>query len=244
MGLNYVADFDSIKINDVSSDELGLYFDYLDVPPMAHQRRTRWSTRRDEDGFSADDTYENIIWPFACYTFMNENYYNSAIYQYFAEAKKLEISRLPGYHYKVVDIQLSAPEQLLGGKRIAYKGTFELSPFRYANNNNPVAITNGATFEYNGTRYGKPIISGTSAASQELIITCTHGNTQDRLSIANCTAGETLYIDTERKIVHNGTSIILNRVDGVYPTLQPGNNSITWEGTFNNVQIVKNRRSY
>lgn len=244
MALGFVADFDSIKIDDVSSDELGLYFDYLEVPPMPHQRRTKWSTKRDEDGFSADDTYENVTWPFSCYSFFDANYYNSAVYAYFANAKKLELSRLPGYHYRVVDIQLAAPEQVLGGKRIAYKGVFELSPFKYANTNTPITVTNNQTVEYSGTRYGKPIISGVSGASQELIITSTHGTTQDRLSIRNCTAGETIYIDTERKIVHDGTNILFNRVDGAYPTLQPGDNAIAWEGTFNNVQIIRNRRSY
>lgn len=243
MGLSFTADDDKIVLDGVSSDAMGLYFDYLEVPPMAQQRKTKWSTRRDEDGFSNDDTYENLSYPFSCFTFMNDDYYNSAIYRYFAEAKKLEIARLPDWYYKIVDVRL-ASEQILGGKRIGYKGTFELSPFRYKVDNDPVTINNNATITYNGTRYGKPVIFGVSGTAQDLIVNCTHNNVQERLTILNCQAGETIYIDTERKIVHDGTNILFNRVDGVYPTLQTGENTISWDGQFSSAQLIKNERGY
>lgn len=244
MGLSFTSDTDYIKIDGVSSDTVGLYFDYLEVPPMARQRFTEWTTRNDENGFSRDDTYENIVLPLNCYTFMNDDYDNTAIYEYFSIGDKLELSRLSGYYYKIVDMRINSIQQRYGGKRIDYSLTFTLSPFRYSISNNPISLTNGGTVAYSGTRYGKPVISGVVGAAGDIIVYSSDGSVQDILTVKDCTVGETLYIDTQRKIVHDGTNVILNRVEGSYPILRKGNNTITWSGTFNSVQMVKNERWY
>ena len=141
-------------------------------------------------------------------------------------------------------MRINSIQQRYGGKRIDYSLTFTLSPFRYSISNNPISLTNGGTVAYSGTRYGKPVISGVVGAAGDIIVYSSDGSVQDILTVKDCTVGETLYIDTQRKIVHDGTNVILNRVEGSYPILRKGNNTITWSGTFNSVQMVKNERWY
>lgn len=230
---------DWFKINGISSNSLGLLVDTPAVPPMARQRFTTYQVGTDEDGTYPDNSFEDITYNLIFYTIARQDFDNTDIYAFLANAETLEISRLSGYYYKIRQLALDNPENLFRGDKIRYKLNFKLAPFRYFAEKSAISLTqNGGTVQNNGTRYSKPIfeIVGTGDISINV-----NGK---NFEIKGLSDSQKVIVDSSKYITYSGSELFHNRTVGQYPFLNVGENVVSWGGNVENVEISRNERCY
>lgn len=215
-----VTSEDFIKINGVSSASLGIYIDAPSVPPMSQQRITAASVGLDCDISTRDDVWEDITISVPAFLFYSADDFDlSPVYAFIANAETLEISRFPGFYFKVRNVGAVVPSHSYGGDKIKIPLTFTCKPFKYYTSNEWTAF-NGETITNPGTRFCRPLyhITGTQAAT----LTVNGAN-----FVISDTGGTNFYIDCERLLAYfaNGTSI-LPKTGGMFPFLQPGVNNV------------------
>ena len=148
---------DYFYINGVRCDTVGLSCDTPPIPSMAVQNYTEWTTGADTPKASPDGTFNNVSYTLTAYVFLAETPHDNAdIYAYFADARTLSLSRLPGYYYKVLKVSGIIPTVKYDGRSIVYKISLTLAPFKYHMLNDPVEITLGR-IDNPGTRYSRPL---------------------------------------------------------------------------------------
>lgn len=245
-----IAD-DYILINGVSSDTVDIHIDTPPAPPMAQQRYTTTYTGADEDQTVPDDTFEDMQYTIDFYSFFPESYDNSAIYAFFNGAKTLQVSRLPGYYFKVRKVALSQPRVVADGKRIDYSATFTLAPFKYKDNTEFISVASGDTVVNSGTRYAKPIYSFTinpiyKHYLNDIVLTVNGVDFQ----IKSVDLGDSgsydneVVVDCERYIVYIGDKIYTYKSYGQFPFLAVGDNVIEYDDNKFTLKIRKNERCY
>lgn len=228
---------DFFKINGVSSDEFtNVLVNLPPVPPLAERKYTEYDVGGDEDYTIADDAFKDIKYSVEFMTVDIPEYDNSELYKLIAEAKRLEISRLPGYYYKVRRATMQAPTSKYDGDKVTYKINFTLAPFKYFIDNPQIDVVSGDTVVNKGTRYSMPKIELTGTGLVEISVNGTNFTVD--------TKGEAVTIDSTRKITYYTSSgeLIYNLTSGFYPMLASGNNVITHSGT--SLKINLNERSY
>ncbi len=239
-----IAD-DYILINGVSSDTVDIHIDTPPAPPMAQQRYTTTYTGADEDQTVPDDTFEDMQYPIDFYSFFPENYDNSAIYAFFKGAKTLQVSRLPGYYFKVRKVALSQPRVVADGKRIDYSATFTLAPFKYKVDTEFISVTSGDTVVNSGTRYARPIYkihTKPATLGMEYNVTLTVNGADFELT--NLPINADVFVDCERYIVYSGDTIMTYKSNGLFPFLAVGNNTVEISGDYTSLAVRKNERCY
>lgn len=227
---------DYIKLNGASSETLNLWVDTPPVPPMARQRYTSWVNAADEGGTTADDTFEDIKLSFDLYSFLDEDYDNTAVYQYFTNVQTLEFSRHSGFYYKVKQVSLDSSGKY-DGARIRYRASFVLSPFRYGVDNPEISISSGDTVTNNGSRYARPVIRLTGSGEAKVTV---NGEAFTFLELS----GKAV-IDCVRMVAYdpdNGDNLLPNTT-GKFPFLAVGNNTITYTN-ISSLDLTKNERWY
>ncbi len=232
---------DFFKINGVSSDTVGIFVDTPSVPPMAQQRRSTVSIGNDEDFVTSDDIYENLKYSLTFYTFDRDNFDNSEIYAFLADAQTLEISRFPGFYFKVYQVSVSAPEREYNGQKVKYTVNFTLAPFKYKTDNEWITVSSGQIIKNTGTRYCKPTLEIASANDTDFFFNGV------LLKLYFPAEGKTVIVDSERKIVYdkNTNSLLWNFSSGKFPLLPVGDTQITWGNpNVSDVKIRKNERCY
>jgi phage-related protein len=230
---------DAFKINGVSCKTVGVWADTPSIPPMAKQRYTTYINSADEDSTIADDSYEDISYRLTFFTFDNQDYDNSAIYEFFSDAKRLEISRFPNKYFKIRQLDIGQPEQNFNGKKVKYTANFRLAPFKYSTSNEEITLSNGDIVENKGTRYSRPTIEIAGSGT----ITLSINGVEFTVVLAD--TGQYVVIDSERLITYDKTTkqLIQNGTSGYYPMLPVGESQITWSGgTTVYVKIKVNER--
>lgn len=223
-------------INGKSSDTVGIYVDTPAVPPMARQRYTTYQTGADEDSTSPDNTFENISYTLTFYTLDRENFDNSDIYAFFANAETLQISRLPDYYFKVREKYIDTPENVYKGLKIRYTANFVLAPFKYFTDNPEIIVTNDSTVTNRGTRYSRPVFRISGSGDIKLTI---NDETFEVKGVS-----DSVTIDSQRYITYSGNDLFHNRTNGKYPFLAVGDNIVSWEGNVSSVKVIRNERCY
>jgi phage-related protein len=187
---------------------------------MPQQRVTVWQGAADCDLSVPDDVWEDVSLTFSAYLFRRADFDLSAVYAYFANAKTLAFTRLPGFHYRVRSVSGIKPRVQYDGARIGLSITVSCEPFRYLDDNPELAVTSG-TVTNPGTRYARPVWHVTGAASAVLTVN------GEALTVTGAPSAE-YYIDTERMLVYapDGTNILPYTV-GLLPFLQPGENNVS-----------------
>lgn len=229
---------DYFKINGVSSDTFpNLLVNLPPVPPLAERKYTTYDVGGDEDYTIADDAFKDIKYTIDFITVDVPEYDNSALYKLVADAKTLEISRLPGYYYKVRKATIQAPTSVYDGEKVKYKVNFVLSPFKYHTDNSPVEIAAEGVVTNVGTVYSKPIIEFIQTETTTI-------NVNGAVFEIMTTAERPIVIDSERKVTYNKNTgeLIYNATKGEYPMLAVGNNIIKTNAS--SLLITKNERSY
>lgn len=230
---------DYFIINGISSRTIpDIYVDTPSVPPMAQQRYTTYQTGADEDGTSPDNTFENISYTLTFYTFDRENFDNTDIYAFLANAETLQISRLNGYYFKVREIHPDTPENVTQGRKIRYRINFMLAPFRYFTDNPEITISNCGVVQNAGTRYSRPVFKIIGNGDIKLTV---NGET---FEVRGLDSNNETIIDSSKYITYSVSDLFWNRTIGKYPFLAVGDNVISWEGNISSVKIVKNERCY
>lgn len=236
-------------INGVKSTDVGLNVEMLQPVPMAVQRYTQWTTGADTDGVSPDDTFENVPYDIEARVLRSPTGFDSTdIYAFFANARTLSLSNVPGYYYKVCKVlgitPSVAPE--LRGNEIVYTISMELAPFKYRMENTPAvteyAITNP------GTRYSRPLYKITDRteglSTVSLIV---NGQTYALTGLTDSDA--VIYIDAEKLLCYSkanesytATKNLMPKSTGQIPFLAPGDNACRVNnGT---LTVTGNWRSY
>lgn len=236
---------DYIVVNGVSSDDVDIHIDTPPAPPMPQQRYTTAHTGADEDQTVPDDTYEDMEYSLDFYKFLPESYDNTAIYAYFANAQTLQISKLPGFYFKVRRVSVVSRRVVADGKRIDYTVTFTLAPFKYKSSNDWVSVSSGDTVKNEGTRYARPLYK-IHTQSQHLVykndVTLTVNGVDFELKDLPSSAD--VYVDCERYIVYSGDTIMTYKSYGQFPFLAVGDNTIEISGRYTTLAIKKNERCY
>lgn len=227
---------DHIIVNGVSSNTLNLWMDTPPVPPMARQKYTTWASNNDTMGTTPDNVFEDSTYTVQLYAFKPDNYDNTSVYSFFSDVTTLEISRHPGYYYKVKQTAVSSDEDY-DGNRIKYTVTFKLSPFRYSVENPEITVSKGEFITNNGTRYSKPYYQITGSGTVNFYVNGKLLKIADLDGVIN--------IDCERMVAYapDGTNL-LPKTTGELPFLASGANQITWSGTVSSVKLRVNERWY
>lgn len=226
---------DSIIVNGINSNTIGLYIDTPPVPPVAQQRYTEYQTGADTDGVSLDDTFENIRLTVTAYQFFTENFDNRIVYNFLKDAKTLQTSRFSDYLYRVQKLSVSNPESSYDGRRIRYQITFDCRPFKYSVEN-PMENISAGTVTNSGSRYSQPIWAITGTGDVSLIVNSAY------FTIAGLDG--TAVVDCEKMIAYTQNEIINPRTTGNFPFLAVGDNSVSWNGEISRVALQKNERWY
>lgn len=237
MSIDYSNQPDYFKINGVSSATLNVWCDTPPVPPMAQRRYETYDSGFDEDSTVSDDSYEDINYTLTFYTFDTVDYNNTDIYNFFVNAKTLQISRLLGYFYKIRKVVSVEPAGSHNGKKIKYVARLVLAPFKYNTDNPMTSIAASTLVDNYGNRFSKPIFQLTGS---DISLTCNGSTLNISLS-----SNKEIVIDSERLIVYEKSSgaIIQNAISGLYPMLGVGSNGITITGAWN-ISVQKNERWY
>lgn len=224
---------EDFSVNGVSACTVGLCVDTLDPPPMAQPRYSAYAVGRESDLILRDEDFDDIEYHISARVIRPESYDNSAIYAYLNGAKTLRIAKLPGKEYRVQRVLGIVPTARLRGIECAYDIGFVLAPFKYAADEETVTV--GSTIENPGTRYSRPIFTGTAEAGATLTVD------GDTLTFTAAMAAFT--VDAERMIVANGNVLDTIHTNGNLPMLQPGTNTVRTAG-ITNLRCKVNARWY
>lgn len=111
---------------------------------------------------------------------------------------------------------------------------FDCQPHKYSINNNVITLTTTGTIFNNGTANSKPVIKVQGTGNIDLNI---NGN------IINLTnVSEYVIINSDLMDAYKGTLLCNNTMNGEFPELIPGNNTISFTGAVNSIEITPNWR--
>ncbi len=236
MAINeFVSETEKFTLDGISSDTLSLYCDYLSPIPLAEQQYTDFNTGADEQGTTPDDVYNNIQYIIRFYTFLPDNYNDSAIKAFCFNKKILTLSRFPDYFFKIKKISLTATDGTGYGKRIDYTLTLMLAPFKYLISNPQITLAAAGTVLNEHTRYSKPEFEITGTGDIALTV-----NGSD-FTVEGLTSGQTIIIDSSRHQTYSGTTLLTGKTNGQYPLFGIGSNAISWTG---NITALKYRGNW
>jgi phage-related protein len=235
---NFVSDTEKFSLDGVSSDTLGLFVDFLAPVPLADQRYTDFNTGADEQGVTPDDVFNNIQYQIRFYTFLPDDYNDTAIKAFCYGKSVLTLSRFPDYYFKIKKTSLQAADGSGYGKRIDYILALTLSPFRYTVDNEQITLVSGDSIVNEHTRYSKPEFEITGTGD----ITLTVNGAE--FSVKGLETNQTIVIDSARHVTYSGNTLLTGKTEGKYPLLDVGSNTVAWTGSISNVKYRGNWRDY
>lgn len=235
---NFVSDTEKFSLDGVSSDTLGLFVDFLPPVPLADQRYTDFNTGADEQGTTPDDVFNNIPYQIRFYTFLPDDYNDTAIKAFCYGKSVLTLSRFPDYYFKIKKTSLQAADGSGYGKRIDYTLTLTLAPFRYTVDNEQITLASGDSIVNSHTRYSKPEFEITGTGD----ITLTLNGAE--FSVKGLETNQTIIIDSARHVTYSGNTLLTGKTEGKYPLLDVGSNTVSWTGSISSIKYKGNWRDY
>jgi phage-related protein len=235
---NFVSDTEKFSLDGVSSDTLGLFVDFLAPVPLADQKYTDFNTGADEQGVTPDDVFNNIQYQIRFYTFLPDDYNDTAIKAFCYGKSVLTLSRFPDYYFKIKKTSLQAADGSGYGKRIDYILALTLSPFRYTVDNEQITLASGDSIVNSHTRYSKPEFEITGTGD----ITLTVNGAE--FAVKGLETNQTIIIDSARHVTYSGDTLLIGKTEGKYPLLDVGSNTVSWTGTVSSVKYRGNWRDY
>ena len=235
---NFVSDTEKFSLDGVSSDTLGLFVDFLPPVPLADQRYTDFNTGADEQGTTPDDVFNTIQYQIRFYTFLPDDYNDTAIKAFCFGKSVLTLSRFPDYYFKVKKTSLQTADGSGYGKRIDYILALTLAPFRYTVDNEQITLASGDSIVNEHTRYSKPEFELTGTGD----ITLTVNGAE--FTVKGLETNQTIIIDSSRHITYSGDTLLIGKTDGKYPLLDVGSNTVSWTGSISSIKYKGNWRDY
>lgn len=235
---NFVSDTEKFSLDGVSSDTLGLFVDFLSPVPLADQRYTDFNMGADEQGTAPDDVFNNIQYQIRFYTFLPDDYNDTAIKAFCYGKSVLTLSRFPDYYFKIKKTSLQAADGSGYGKRIDYILALTLAPFRYTVDNEQITLASGDSIVNSHTRYSKPEFEITGTGD----ITLTVNGAE--FSVKGLETNQTIIIDSSRHVTYSGNALLIGKTEGKYPLLDVGSNTVSWTGSISSIKYKGNWRDY
>lgn len=235
---NFVSDTEKFSLDNVSSDTLGLFVDFLAPVPLADQRYTDFNTGADEQGTTPDDVFNNIQYQIRFYTFFPDDYNDTAIKAFCYGKSVLTLSRFPDYYFKIKKTSLQAADGSGYGKRIDYILVLTLAPFRYTVDNEQITLASGDSIVNEHTRYSKPEFEITGTGD----ITLTVNGAE--FAVKGLETNQTIIIDSARHVTYSGDTLLIGKTEGKYPLLDVGSNTVSWTGSISSIKYKGNWRDY
>ena len=205
---------------------------------MAEQKYSEYNIGEDETLVTPDDVYSNIVYQIRFYTFLADDYNDTAIKAFCAGKSVLTLSKYPDYYFKIRRISLQASDSLGYGKRIDYVLSLTIAPFRYVVTNPQITLEAGEDIINEHSRYSKPEFEITGTDDITLTV---NGST---FAITGLTLNQTIIIDSTRHITYSGSTLLTGVTSGKYPLLNVGGNTISWTGNISSVKYKGNWRDY
>ena len=222
----------SFIYNEISSKEMGLHLERTPIPIKARQKtRTTEVPNRTESLSEVLEEFEDITYSLTCN--ITDKSKIDSIYEWLGGAGKLIFSNRPDIYYKAICVETITPE-FLGVEAYTMQITFTCKPFKYATSNDPITLNTPQTLKVGGSYPSAPIYKIYGSGNISLIV---NGETLQIKDVS-----EHIVIDTNRLIAYKGDTVLVNKTVGQYPMLGVGDNSISWTGTVNKIEIVKNVR--
>lgn len=245
---------DDFLINGVSALTVGLVTEMPQPMPMAARRYADYSAGSDFDIAVDDNSFDSIQYTITARVIKKPNNFNNAeIYAFLQGAKTLQLTRMPGYYFriqKVLGIEPVANRKYNGNEQ-TYTIGFQLEPFKYHLSDEPITHEGaGSTFYFQnaGTRFSKPVYTFTLSALSGLggfIV----NNAGVVISIPeNALTSTQFTVDTERMIAYSGSgntqTNAMMYTTGTFPFSASGTNAMILNGILGAVSIKLNQRSY
>jgi len=144
-------------------------------------------------------------------------------------------NRQGGFYYARVANQISFEKILRGNPHREFVISFRCKPFWYAENVEPIMLTESGTFISNpGSEYSEPIITVNGSGDITLMV----GTTVVELTGID----GSITLDTPLMEAYKDTSGMNGSMSGDFPTLSPGVNAVSWNGNVTSVVIQPNWR--
>lgn len=234
---------DNFWINGISALSVGLATEMPDPVPMAKQRYTIWSSG-DTDHSTPDDSFEDVEYTIIARRFKTpDNFLNTDIYSFLADARRLRLSRNAGRYYKIKRVISVIPAAAYHGNEITYRITFALSPFAYFVDNPEITIDNEhRQIENPGTRYSRPVYKVNHSTTA-----VTNLSVNGQVLQINPAASNPIWIDCERMIAYDSNGVNQTQyTTGVFPFLSSGANLLSAhvETTLYEMTVIGNWRDY
>jgi len=166
---------------------------------------------------------------------LSYNYDIDKVLKYFTGEGQIVFSNEPDKFYKARIIEKIDYSKLLRFKTATVK--FRVQPFKYKLNEGTTVITEEGIVINSGLENSKPRITITGSGTVELIIN------NNKLFSYTFPEGETqVIIDSEKQDAYIGESLKNRNMSGEFPFFNPGENTISWEGTIESLEIEPNSR--
>lgn len=231
----------TVTIDSVSSNSVGLFFDKIPFMPSAKERVSTYAIPgAGEDLTIGSGDYDDLQMILTAYLRPGRDI--QAVYDWANGGTKLVLSTQPDIYGEIKQVGEIAPSRE-GWQAHKIDIPFTLSPFKYRVDNSPVTLTEAGTLRTLGNIYSLPeyVLSDTAGD-----ITFTVNGTT--LTVTN--APGNVHIDVGAQVIYtlDGTTKnnIMSSTSGNFweMVLVPGNvpNSIGWSGTVGSVTVVRNER--
>lgn len=226
-----------IKLNDVLSDDKGIYPKGRYEVPTPEEDIVYIDVRGRDGELTKKYGYKNIPLPVTFY--IHADSFKTAFRKaksFLLSAKTLVFDDDNEVFYKVKSVRIDPAENIMKtfGEFTVH---FTLDPFMYEISNDPITITKATTIENDG-HTAQPIITAQVAGTGKIYI----GEQEVTVKDVN----GTITIDSEMQNAYRKTSVITENMNshmiGQFPVLEHGNNVISFDGDVESLEIICNRR--
>lgn len=218
----------TVTIDGISSDAVGLYFDKLPYIPSAQRRSNTYQIPgAGEDLTVYSNDYDDISMALTAYIRPGTN--PQSIYNWIHSGSKIVLSTQPTVYGIIKTVGEVAPSRV-GWAAHQFDIPFTISPFRYLLNDEEIILSSNPAYISNpGNIYSLPLYS-MKGCSGDITLTV------NGVSLSITDAPSDVYVDMASETIctmENGyKESILSRTEGAFwnMILNHGINEISWSG--------------
>lgn len=231
----------TVTIDGISSDTVGLYFDKLPYIPSAQRRTNIYQIPGAGEDLTVYSTEYNDI-QMTLKAYLRPESDIQAVYNWIRHGPQIVLSTQPAIYGIVKAVGEIAPARV-GWDAHEIDIPLTLSPYKYRIANEPETIASPSSVRTEGNVYSLPVyhLEGCSGDVEFTV---------NGISLTITDAPSDVYIDTNAQTVYTITdgakSSIMQATAGRFwaMVLVPGTpeNDVSWSGTIGSVTITKNER--
>lgn len=227
----------TLLIDNIPVSEYDLYYKELPDVPSPEQDIVQVYVKGRDGELTQKYGYKNIPYPIDLYFYENVSFRKAfrKLKPYLLDANTLSFADDNEVYYKVKSVQIDDAETNIY-KLGMFTVEFNLDPFMYELDNDPITVTSRTVIENNGYK-ALPIITAQVSGTGKIYI-----NDQE-ITIQNVNGSIT--IDSEMQNAYRAGSPPQNmnkHMIGEFPVLEHGNNVVSFDGDISELEIICNRR--